>query len=63
MLQVTRKKLKCKDTLIRSIQNTRHNVGGGKGEEVVSQTRFPHILEYDDAIEMILLRVDLADHL
>lgn len=60
---MTRKKAKHKDTLIRSVQNTRHDVGGGEGEEIVSETRFSHVLEDHGSIEMILFRVDLLDHL
>ena len=63
MLQVTRKKKRRKDTLIRSIQDTRHNVGGGESEEIVPKTRFSHILEDNGSIEMVLFRVELVDHL
>ena len=63
MFQVTRKKKRRKDTLIGSIQDTRHNVGGGESEEIVPKTRFSHILEDNGSIEMVLFRVELVNHL
>ena len=50
MFQVTRKKKRRKDTLIGSIQDTRHNVGGGESETGIiglhTYSQSPH-REYD----------------